>query len=728
MNTDYLELKSLLQKKSPLSLEKKDFEERSEQIEMLEAVSQAFTEKKIAFIEAGTGVGKSLAYLLPAIFHCKKTGKKCVISTHTITLQEQLLQKDIPFILDSLGIDLEVVLVKGMSNYLCLRKLYDQLDRGSLFSLEQKSELEEVQAWVNKTSDGSLSDIPKMPQKMGWDKLNCESDACSFVKCPYYRECFFFKARKKCKDAHLLIANHALILADIGSKQIDDEQSSILPDYEYLILDEAHTFEDIATQSLASQVSSNAILKKLNDLISERSSIGLLSRLKKVLYEFKDELNPKLYDEVANDFPLDKKMLQTNLIESFIAFGEFLDLQLPKEDLSYQKLTLTQPLRQKEEFKNLEDHFEALIDQMKGFSLNLLSLIDRCLEIKNSDLKKRTQNILIDLKAISNFFEKISLAFWDFFHPQDEKNKLYVIEWDKAKSFSAIKLLIIHLNISEILAKHLFAPRESAVLCSATLSLNNSFEFIQSQLGFKSSFFEKKLFIEKELLSPFDYRNQALLAIPSDMPDPRSYDFSLRLVEQVKRALLASQGGAFILFTSYHALNDCYEKISDDLIKNGLLPLKQGDENRHILLKIFKENSNAVLFGTDTFWEGIDVPGFHLRLVIITKLPFPVPNEPIFQSKCKQLEEKGLNPFFNYSIPKALVKFKQGFGRLIRTKRDYGCILCLDSRLVSKAYGKLFLESLPCTAKIISGSKTVSEKMSQFYEQKRNWSVTDSNR
>lgn len=714
MNSSVENLRLLLKKGSSLFLKTQNFEEREEQIQMLEAVFEAFKEKKFAFIEAGTGVGKSLAYLLPAIFHCKETGEKCVISTHTITLQEQLLQKDIPFILKSLGIDLEVVLVKGMSNYLCLRKLNDQLDRDSAFSFDQKSELEKIQSWASITSDGSLSNIPIMPEKVVWEKLNCESDACTFIKCPYYKDCFFFEARKKCKDAHLLIANHALLLADIGAKQIDEVQNSILPEYENIIIDEAHTFEDIATQSLASQVSSNAILRKLNELLSERFGSGLIQRLEKIINEFKEEVNPKLLGQVVNDFPIDKKTLEVNLIEAFAAFGEFLEDESPNEGSSYQKLTLTQQMRQKEAFKYLEELFDSLIDQIKGFCSSILSVLD-CLTEINSIIKKRAQNILIDLKAICFYFEKISTILWDFFHIEDEKNKIYVIEWDKNRSTSAIKLFIIHLNVSEVLSKYLFSIRRSGVLCSATLSLNNSFRFIQNQLGFNSSYFAKEEFIEKELKSPFDYSKQTLLAIPSDMPDPRSFEYSYKLPEQIKRILDLSQGGAFVLFTSYKALNECYDKISDDLISKGLLPLKQGDENKHILLKNFKENSNAVLFGTDTFWEGIDIPGFNLRLVIITKLPFPVPSEPIFQSRCNQLEKKGLNPFLNYSIPKALVKFKQGFGRLIRSKNDFGCILCLDSRLVHKRYGQLFLNALPSAQKSINSSKNICEDIKNFY-------------
>ena len=279
------------------------------------------------------------------------------------------------------------------------------------------------------------------------------------------------------------------------------------------------------------------------------------------------------------------------------------------------------------------------------------------------------------------------------------------------------------------MADNLFSLRESAILCSATLSHNKQFSFAKKQLGFESEELKNRGIIEKLLESPFNYKEKVLLATPSDMPDPRSPSYQQMLCENILKAVKVSQGGAFILFTSYSSMGHCYDNsVESELIESGLLPLRQGDENRNTLLKIFKENPNSVLFGTDTFWEGIDVPGFNLRQVIITKLPFPVPSEPIFQAKCKQIEAEGKSSFMEYSVPKAIVKFKQGFGRLIRTKKDFGTILCFDSRLIQKAYGRLFISSLPQCQRCSEPFEGILKKMQNFYESNREWSVTESNR
>ena len=725
MTLDKSSISKLLQKNSPLFKSEKKFEERPEQIEMLQAIIDAFNEKKFALIEAGTGIGKSLAYLLPAIIGSVETGSKCVISTHTITLQEQLLQKDIPFILKTLGIHLSAVLVKGMGNYLCLRKYYDLSDQASLHTVDQQEELAKLEDWIQTTDDGSLSDLETTPKKIGWDKLNCESDACSFVKCPQYSNCFFFKARKKCKDAQLLIANHHLLLADL-QMQDDDSQNGILPDYEHLIIDEAHTLEEIATRSLASSISAQYILRKLNEVIGERGATGKLQRLRKILVSHQEDIDERLLSQVSEDLFAEKRLTQSLLVEAYVALGDFLDKRSANEGES--KIALDPQIRSEIEFEECKALFTQLVEQLKGFSANISLAIERCQEINDPSITKKIQNLLIDLKALSAFFQKTANALYLFFNPDESEHKVYVIEWNSSRSLSGVRMLIIQLNVSEILADYLFTPRESATLCSATLSHNREFTFAKKQLGFNSESLKNRDAFEKLLESPFNYREKVLLATPNDIPDPRAFNYQQQLSENILKAVRASQGGAFILFTSYRALEHCYDQIGDELIKEGMLPLKQGDESRNTLLKIFKGNTNAVLFGTDTFWEGIDVPGFHLRLVIITKLPFPVPSEPIFQAKCKEIEGQGKSSFMEYSVPKAIVKFKQGFGRLVRTKEDFGTILCLDPRLTSKAYGRLFINSLPQCRRSTGSFEQILKDMCKLYSSNEEWSVTESNR
>ncbi|MCH9634080.1 MAG: ATP-dependent DNA helicase DinG [Chlamydiae bacterium] len=716
MVLDPKKISDLLKVKSPLSKHLNRFEERAEQLEMLSSVITAYNEQKFALIEAGTGVGKSLAYLLPALYSSLELGERTVISTHTITLQEQLMQKDIPFLLEALGLEVEVALVKGMGNYLCLRKLYDLLDHASSLNISEREDLQAVEKWAQDTVDGSSSDLKKAPKNLGWDRLHCESEACSFIKCPHYKECFFFKARKKIKDAKLLIANHHLLMVDLQSKDLEDSKSGILLDYDHLILDEAHTLEDIATSALAQYTSSQLILRKLNDLTSDKNSAGKLQRLKQKLSSFQDELRPKIWDRISFEIFSEKKQVEVALTEAFLSFDDFLFQAYPSSSNTpvQQKMQLTEEMLLQDEWLKVKDDFILLIAQLTSFSTSL-DLLYKELEALKKDLVKSIENLLIDIKACASFLEKSATILTDYFNAAPSTEKLYVIDWNSRKGHMGIQLSIIHLNIADILSEKLFYPLSSAVLCSATLNHSNRFDFVKHQLGLSKDSFKPDDFIEKILPSPFNYEKQVLLAIPKDIPYPQSPYYLEVICKLIEQALRSSKGGAFVLFTSFKMLKDCYERLLPILLELKLLPLKQGDENRSVLLDIFKENENTVLFGTDTFWEGIDVPGFHLRQVILTKLPFPVPTEPIFQAKCKQIESQGLNPFMDYSIPKAIVKFKQGFGRLIRNHQDFGCILCLDSRLLTKSYGKIFINSLPKCQSLFGSTQEVQDAIDNFF-------------
>lgn len=720
MPINEIDIAKHLKKGSLLFQNQSQFEERAQQLEMLRAIIQAYDKDQIAFIEAGTGVGKSLAYLLPALYNSIETGEKTVISTHTITLQEQLLHKDIPNILKALNLDVQVALVKGMGNYLCLRKLHDLIDSPSLSAAWDPHELVEMQEWSKSTTDGSLTDLKKLPKKLGWEKVNCESDACSFVKCPHYKECFFFQARKKCKDASLLIANHSLLLADLLSKDDDLQQGAILPEYERLILDEAHTFEDIASQALAQFFSFQTLLKKLHELVAEKSSVGKIQQLKAIFFEYPHDIDESLLQKISADLFAEKAITQSMALEAFSTLSEFLNENIPAKnsESTYEKINLSQELRSHPNFEKVQDSFLHLTKQLKNYATLLEITLEQCQEVKSFKTHKKLQNILVDTLAIAKFFGKMAATLTDFFKSNTIDHNIYVIEWDTSKAFSTIHLFIIHLKVADILAEKLFLPRYSTVLCSATLSHANHFKFIQNQLGFESPLLKEKPYIEKILSSPFDYSKQVLLAIPSHIPDPRAPTYLKEICDHILNALKITKGGAFILFTSYKLLDQCYRILQASLEEANLITLKQGDESRNTLLELFKGHPNAVLFGTDTFWEGIDVPGFHLRLVMITKLPFPVPSEPIVQAKCKEIEERGGNSFMDYFVPKALVKFKQGFGRLIRTQSDYGAIFCLDSRLLTKSYGKIFIDSLPKCNLVIGDNKKIMDKLEQFFQDK----------
>lgn len=719
MGLDADRLLSHLKKTGLLAQSLSHFEERPEQQEMLQSILKSCDQNTLALIEAGTGVGKSMAYLIAALALCQEQGHDVVISTHTITLQEQLLEKDLPFLLETLGLNIKVTLVKGMGNYLCFRKLFDLMEQKPLLPETQQQELLELEKWAQETEGGSSSELASSLQHLHWEKVNCESSACSFVKCPYYKECFFFRARKKVKESRLLVVNHSLLMVDLEAKMSHEGKGSILPDYEHLIIDEAHTFEDIATQSLARSCSQSLILRKLQEVYSDRLTSGKIKRLKYKLLQNNEEIPSFLVQPLEIDIPAQKREVEALTQEAFHLLLDFLEDQ-DKNTLGSHKsfrLELTSALLEHPRWEEIQKAFERLVNALKQLATDLLLFAKKIEELPKQKVKP-LESLLIDLKALALFFETSSSLIHDFFKATLSDDQLFVLEWHAKNTFSNVHLSIILLNISKILAKHLFSPLISGVLCSATLNHRGSFEFVKNQLGLSSPYFQSKPPVERILPSPFDYPNQALLAAISDMPYPTSSDYLFALCEQIKQALKASQGGAFILFTSYKMLEESYEKLLPFMREQNLLPLKQGEENRSVLLDLFKETSQGVLFGTDTFWEGIDVPGFHLRLVILTKLPFPVPTEPLFQARCKQLEKEGKSSFYEYSIPKALVKFKQGFGRLIRNQSDFGCILCLDSRLLNKSYGKIFIQSLPTCKTSFGKSQQVQRDIQSFFNQK----------
>lgn len=718
------EIVAFLQQGSPLFQQQPQFKERLEQLKMVETIIDTLDQKTFAFIEAGTGIGKSIAYLLPILLQAAHAQKRAVISTHTITLQEQLLNKDIPFLTRALQLDLKVALIKGMGNYLCLRKLYDQLDQSLVISSKGQEELLKIEESLDSMQEGSRSDLPQPLKATSWDQINCESNACSFVKCPHYKSCFFFNARKKCQQAQVLISNHHLLMADL-MVQKEEGQNGALGQIDHLVIDEAHTLEDIATNALAKTLSSQFILKKLSDLIAERSTKGLLQRLQKVMRLKLDSTENLWSSKIETELFEGQRLLLSKVIDAFALLFNFLEQNF-KSSNRYEKITLDSTLRANPDFIAMIPSFENLSKQLQDMSTHLAITSGKLEEISDQAVKKSLQNLLIDLRGIANTFEKSSHIIDSFFHPEDHHNQIYVIEWNPHKSIASARLLIISLNVAAVLSDWLFEPLESGILCSATLTHSQQFNFIKQQLGFEKTALTNRGLIETILPSPFQYDKQVILAVASDMPTPHTPDYQYLACENIKKATLSSQGGAFVLFTSYQMLSKCYDLLEQDLLDAGLYPLRQGDENRSTLLNLFKENENAVLFGTDTFWEGIDVPGFHLRLVILTKLPFPVPSEPIVKAKCKLVEEKGQNPFMHYSLPKAIVKFKQGFGRLIRTCEDYGAILCLDSRLITKAYGKMFINSLPKCMQVFESSDKVQKSIQKFYEKR--WSVTESNR
>lgn len=718
-----LSLKTL-KNQGPLSQSIKGFESREEQQKMMLNILSAYNEGEIALIEAGTGTGKSFAYLIPAILFAAQNKERTVISTHTIALQEQLLLKDIPIILKALNIDLKVVLVKGMGNYVCLRKLEEANETKLLLSENEAKEIEKIDAWNQTTKDGSKSSLPFVPSYETWELVAAESDTCTGMKCPYYQECHFFKARKKAEDAQVLVANHHLLFADLKRRKETDnyDDSAILPFYTRIIIDEAHHIEDIATKYFAKNVNRLKLLRNIGWLAAEKQkgASGKLPTLKRKMSDYYSskpscERVSSLLTRLSIDLTGDKNSLLTEIVNTFEAFTEFVKTFDQKNEDKENKLRLhlyhhTHPFWQ----TNVVPKVNELIKALRKYVQAIISIDQEIKYLEDEKLDEITKSTRFEAIAFANRLQEASDMLSEFISDKHQLNKVRWTEFQEGDE--NLHLNHADLDIATVCSNFLFSKFPTIVLCSATLTANKQFEFFKQRLGLSSKLLKTRVITENCYGSPFNFKAQSMLLIPTDIPHPQDPLFIKQAAMCILKAIDASHGNAFILFTSYSMLTSCYQLLNNELTKKRYTPFKQGETSRQNLLEKFKKQDRSVLFGTDSFWEGVDVAGEALRLVIIVKLPFKVPSEPIIEARAELINANGGDSFLDYSLPTAIVKFKQGFGRLIRNKKDRGCILCLDSRILNKGYGKHFLDSLPDCQQFFGTKDDLEKEMVNFYK------------
>ncbi|MCB1180953.1 MAG: DEAD/DEAH box helicase [Chlamydiia bacterium] len=703
---DVEEMTSLLEPNGVLFRTLKGYEKRPMQVEMLRSVATAFHHNQIALIEAGTGIGKSIAYLIPAILWAAETGEKTIISSATIALQQQLIEKDLPTLLTALDLDLKVVLVKGMHNYLCLKKLKDTHLETEDLSYEDRENLFKIEKFTSQMIEGSRHELPfKLTQRL-WEKIMAESDSCNHVKCPHYKECFFFASKKKAEEAHLLIANHHLLFADLSIRSLtqNHEETCVIPFYRKIILDEAHHIEDIATEYFAKKVSRLGLAQILGRLISDRGGGKLLMLKKKIeqLYPKGGEQIEAILSQITLDLSAQKRGLMIHIEKLFTAIADFFSDQT-EEEVRIRSKHLEQPFW----IQHIQPLAQKVLDNSQKFVVSIQALCEKIELLNDFTLAKGTEGIRNDLNGISSSIPPLFNILHEFLFTPEEISK---VKWIETKGMN-VSLTIADLEVAPILKEHLFDLYPTVTLCSATLATDHSFTFIKKRLGIS----EREHIIERIYPSPFDFEKQALLAVPTDLPLPNHPDFLRKATELIRQAIEASDGGAFILFTSYLMLKTALNLLYFSLEAKGYSLFIQGEGSRHALLESFRKSKKGILFGTDTFWEGVDVVGDALRCVILAKLPFRVPTEPLMQARAEAIAEKGGNPFFDYALPQAVMKFKQGFGRLIRNQRDRGCVLCLDTRLVNKEYGQLFFKSLPNVATVFDSASKLPMRLQAFY-------------
>ena len=671
-----------------LAKEIKGFEYRKEQEEMAHYIQDAINEDRKIIIEAGTGTGKTLAYLIPAIKWAVVNKKKVIIATNTINLQEQLLLKDIPLAKSIIKEEFSYVLVKGRSNYLC-KRFFNELSIGrsidiETFSMEAREQIEYILKWGNKTKSGDKAELPFEVYPDVWELVQSTTELCLGKKCPYRKECFFMKTRMEKMEADILISNHHVFFADLNVRAETDFDSEylILPRYDMVIFDEAHNIESVARSYFSVEVSKisftrllNRIYQKKNKRKKEKSA---LIRVEDTIDE-KDLEDGQQYIYLLNTLKEEISILQ-NIGDEY--FDEIRKIYETNTDASIRKslnnFEMTKS-RFLETLRDKKDIFQSKLADFLTLMMSFNNVIDEEKE-KNPEVINFNNHLKMFKAYIDNF---------KFINSFEDDNYIYWLDINSKRT--NVLLTATPLNIAEKLSTVLFDNLDRLVFASATIVANGNFDYFKKSLGL-----DEEDCIECIIKSPFNYDEQMSVYIPTDIQDSENINaFVTDASKFILDILLKTNGKAFILFTSYTMLNQIYYSVSKKLINKGFEVFLHGDKPRSQLIKEFKEAENPILFGTTSFWEGVDVQGENLSNVIITKLPFLVPTDPVVSAISKKIEEDGGNSFTDFQLPEAIIKFKQGVGRLIRKKTDSGNIFILDSRILKKRYGSLFINALP---------------------------------
>ena len=693
------------------------YEHRDEQLEVLSNVTEAFNDEYLSMIEAGTGTGKTLSYLIPSILWSISNSERVLVSTNTINLQEQLINKDLPLLRDVFPEKFDYALVKGMKNYFCLLRgeavehdLFDFIDDA------QRGSMKDVLEWAKTTADGSLSDLAFTPRDDVWDRVAAESESCPATKCPHYSRCFFFRSRRELSRASVLVANHHMLFSDIAIKGTagPDSDFGIIPRYSRIIFDEAHNIAEAATSHFSLKLSRHGLMKTLSKLRSRKGADGekgLISYISHLAGSEKDTSLGKIFERSAGGLTRAHERVETvseEVFNSLYAFG----VEVSGE--SAMSLRITEEIVRNEKWVAVKQRFGALEKSLFSLENEIAHLLG---VVEGSASADSHIKLTAELGGIS----KRSLAFREVigrFFGEGDESYIRWFEGNRRRAAIFCSINLSPLDVSEELEEKLYSKTKSVVMTSASLAVDKNFDFQRKNIGLSDNERFRGLIVD----SPFDFQKQSLLLVPSDITEPGKEGYEDSIVQILSDSISITNGNALVLFTSYSSLNRVYEKTGKILESAGTAPVslfKQGEMPRGLLLEKFKTLGNSVLFATDSFWEGVDIPGDSLRMVVICRLPFKVPTDPVTEAKIEYMKKNDMDSFREYMLPHAVLRFKQGFGRLIRTKTDRGVVMVLDRRIVSKYYGKFFINSVAGSGFFCGKTEQVLGRMREFFSREQ---------
>jgi len=685
------------------------YEDRRSQRDMAAHIADGYNDGGVQLLEAGTGVGKSFAYLVPALAWARANGERTVVSTNTINLQEQLVGKDLPLLRKALSTDdytPTFALLKGWRNYLCLARMHQAVTaQRTLLEQDKLDELLSIAEWAGHTADGTLSDLPVSPSAEVWDEVSAEPDLCARLKCPEFDRCFLFRARRRAAEADVVVVNHHLLAADLSVRQAQDnwQDAAVLPPYQRLILDEAHHLEDVAANHLGIQVTSRAVRRLLARF--ERNGRGLAPTLSYELQSRSDLLSQASLDL------LHQRLLPAIGDARRASEALFLRLHQRLEDVPGGQQRLDDSFAADPIWgEGLGFDLDSALGAFRSLRDTVETIADR---LSQAEETERRGQLLQELRGVMRRLESVSDGLNRTLRPASGGSP--TVRWmERTSRGQHVSLSAVPLDLAPVLRELLFDRLRTVVLTSATLAAAGEFTFLESRLGLSGE--SSPVTVREIFPSPFDYPSQCLFGVPNDLPEPREDEpaHGTAVVQVVTDLAYASDGGMFVLFTSHAALRRAAQELRIGLGDRWPI-LVQGESPRDVLLRRFRELENAILLGTDSFWEGVDVPGRALRTLVLNKLPFKVPSEPITAARLERLAEEGFDGFMNYLLPHAALKLKQGFGRLIRSRQDTGVVILLDSRVVTKRYGPLLLSGLPRAERVVGSWAQVRTKCEDFF-------------